>query len=307
MIPRYTIGCWILLFFSPGYYHVLAKVVRVARGLDATLRCTSKTTFKPTWEWNVKPGSNIQTLVLESTAYLLVEKFQETNEGLYYCVNETDKKSGVKLERQKGVKNRTHEVFRRPKTGPLQLFCEAQSGAKLEGFWRREPTASEGDSCKRHGTDLALFENRSEVKNWPDNKFELRISPLLWEDHGHYRCVLCKNRSIDKTCTYEIITVDVYQEPAELMEGGNGSVVCKVSHARQGTKLLWIEVESQQKFASADGFGIEFALSVINVTLKRSAWVCAVFYKDRLRALLPLNLTIKRQGEVLKEPRMKMR
>ncbi|KAJ8276750.1 hypothetical protein COCON_G00085020 [Conger conger] len=138
-------------------------------------------------------------LVLKCTAYLLVENFQKMNEGLYYCVNETDKRSGLKLEIQK-----------------------------------------------------------------------------------------------------------VYQEPAELMEGENGSVVCNVSQAKEGTRLFWIEVESQQKFASADGFGIEFALSVINVTLKRSAWVCAVFYKDRLRALLPLNLTIKRQGEVLKEPRMKM-
>ncbi|KAJ8276752.1 hypothetical protein COCON_G00085040 [Conger conger] len=166
----------------------------------------------------------------------------------------------------------------------------------------REQTASKGDSCKRHGTDLALFENRSEVKNWTDNRFELRISPLLWEDHGHYRCVLCKNRRIDKTCTYEIITVDVYQEPAELMEGENGSVVCNVSQAKEGTRLLWIEVESQQKFASADGFGIEFDLSVINVTLKRSAWVCAVFLKDYLRALLPLNLTIKRQATQTTQP-----
>ncbi|KAJ8276747.1 hypothetical protein COCON_G00084990 [Conger conger] len=119
-------------------------------------------------------------------------------------------------------------------------------------------------------------------------------------NEGLYYCV----NETDKKSQMKLEIQKVYQEPAELMEGGNGSVVCAVSHVKEGTRLLWIEVESQQKFASADGFGIEFALSVRNVTLKRSAWVCAVFYKDRLRALLPLNLTIKRQPTQPDQPNL---
>ncbi|XP_064205794.1 uncharacterized protein LOC135262649 isoform X2 [Anguilla rostrata] len=324
------------------------EVVQVLRGSDATLPCRSETGCPPKWEWDSKQtSSNIKTLVVNSTAYLLVENFQKINEGRYYCINGTQQnKSEVKLEIQQGVKNTT-PVYRISRTGSLHLFCEALSAARVEGFWSWRQTGSEEDckrsgsgqtgskgdckrsgsgqtgskgdckrpgsgqtgskgdckrsgsgqtgskgDCKRSGSDLEHFGNRSEVKNGSDHRFSLSISPLLWNDSGQYRCTLCNGNKLYRQRTYEIITVKVYSEPMELTEGENGSLVCAVSRVTKTTRLLWIDMRSQQMFSNpeARAHAGEFRLVVRNVTLARNAWECAVFHKDRLRALVPFTL-----------------
>ncbi|XP_064205796.1 uncharacterized protein LOC135262650 isoform X2 [Anguilla rostrata] len=325
MTLHFTIGCWILLFLTPGYTPVFTKdkVNKVLRGMDATLRCRSKTSFPPKWEWVTKQtSSNIKTLVVNNTADLLVENFQEMNEGNYSCINGTAKnKSAVKLEIQLSLKNST-PVYRISRTGSLHLFCEPPTPTRLEGFWSWRQTGSEEDckrpgsgqpgskgdckrsgsgqtgseeDCKRSGLDLEHFGNRSEVKSGSGNKFSLRISPLLWNDSGQYRCTLCNGNKLHKQCTYEIITVKVYSEPMELTEGEDGSLVCAVSHVTESTRLLWIDTRSQQMFSGpeAQKHTGEFRLAVRNVTLAQNAWKCAVFHKDRLRALVPFTLTVK--------------
>ena len=86
---------------------LLDKFVQVPRGSDATLNCSSitKTRLPPGWEWNGDRGSNIKTLVVNSTAYLLVENFQQSNEGKYDCVKKKEKRSGVTLQMQNGKFN----------------------------------------------------------------------------------------------------------------------------------------------------------------------------------------------------------
>ncbi|XP_035288263.1 uncharacterized protein LOC118235225 [Anguilla anguilla] len=297
MIHHFSIGCWILLFLTPEYTSVFAKdkVIQVPRGLDAALRCTSKTSLPPKWEWDSNQTSeNIKTLVANNTAYLLVENFQEINEVRYYCINGTQQnKSEVKLKIQLGVKDST-PVYRISRTGSLHLFCEALLGATLRGLWSWRQTGSEED-CKRSGSDLEHFGNRSEVKSGSDNKFSLSISPLFWNDSGQYRCTLCNGNKLYRQCTYEIITVKVYSEPVELTEGENGSLVCAVSHLKNSTRLLWIDTRSHQTFSNpeAQKHAGEFRLVVTNVTLAQSAWECAVFHRGHLRALVPFKLTVK--------------
>ncbi|XP_035288262.1 uncharacterized protein LOC118235224 [Anguilla anguilla] len=324
MIHHFSIGCWILLFLTPGYTPVFAKgeVIQVPRGLDAALRCRSETTLPPKWEWDSNLTSdNIKTLVVNNTEYLLVENFQEMNEGRYYCINGTGE-TAVKLEIQLGVKD-SAPVYRISRTGSLHLFCEPPTPTRLEGFWSWRQTGSEEDckrpgsgqtgskgdckrsgsgqtgseeDCKRSGSDLEHFGNRSEVKkNESENKFSLSISPLLWNDSGQYRCTLCDGDKLHKQCIYEIITVKVYSEPMELTEGENGSLVCAISHLKESTRLLWIDTQSQQMFSNpeAQKHAGEFRLVVRNVTLAQSAWECAVFRQDRLRALVPFTLTVK--------------
>ncbi|XP_064205790.1 uncharacterized protein LOC135262648 isoform X2 [Anguilla rostrata] len=148
MIHHFTIGCWIMLFLTPEYTPVFAKVIQVPRGLDAALRCTSKTSLPPKWEWGSnQTSSNIKTLVANGTAYLLVENFQEMNEGHYYCINGKGKISAVELKIQLGVKD-SAPVYRISRTGSLHLFCEPLTPTRLEGFWSWRQTGSEED-CKR--------------------------------------------------------------------------------------------------------------------------------------------------------------
>ncbi|XP_064205792.1 uncharacterized protein LOC135262649 isoform X1 [Anguilla rostrata] len=301
---------------SPPYVDINhrseGEVIQVPRGLDATLRCRSETSLPPKWEWVIKQTSeNIKTLVVNNTAYLLVENFQEMNEGNYYCINGKGKKSAVELKIQLGVKDTT-PVYRISRTGSLHLFCEPLTATRLEGFWSWRQTGSEEDckrsgsgqtgsegDCKRSGSDLVHFGNRSEVKkNESENKFSLSISPLLWNDSGQYRYALCDGNKLYKQCTYEIITVKVYSEPVELTEGEDGSLVCAVSHLKNSTRLLWIDTRSQRRFSNpkARAPAGEFRLVVRNVTLAQSAWECAVFRQGHLRALVPFTLTVKSQA-----------
>ncbi|KAG9351928.1 hypothetical protein JZ751_023179, partial [Albula glossodonta] len=79
-----------------------------------------------------------------------------------------------------------------------------------------------------------------------------------------------------------------------MAEGDDVSLVCVVSHVKNSTRLLWIDELNRQQLPSPEQHtSSEFRLWVQNITLRQTAWTCALYHLDHLKALVPLKLSIK--------------
>ncbi|KAL6469616.1 hypothetical protein MHYP_G00207350 [Metynnis hypsauchen] len=245
-------------------------VTPVAPGDDVSLSCSSGTGQD---RWEGPQSDNTMRVNLNKTEYLLIKSFKDQNAGRYVCLNDE-----IKLEMKIAATNDESVLFRVSEGDSLFLFCKDLISSSVKATWSWRPHSS--------GQNIALQPDsagkRLHFRN-QDNDFSLTISKVDWGDSGRYECQRFRSSSQYKT-SFELVVVRVRADPQQLTEGDDVTLQCEVSHHLPDTRLYWINMETQENFPNPH--------ELRNVRLGQRSWMCAVFHRSRLKALIPLTLNL---------------
>ncbi|XP_069754208.1 uncharacterized protein [Narcine bancroftii] len=121
--------------------------------------------------------------------------------------------------------------------------------------------------------------------------FNIKISPLMFEDGGVYKCIL----ELQEFVTITVITVKVTAKPSHpVTERDTVTLTCSVSAVDGLTRLVWINGNNktvrEKRVAGKE--------KSVSVTIQKSDrgkgnWTCALFEENRLQLLVPYSLEFR--------------
>ncbi|XP_014020928.1 uncharacterized protein isoform X2 [Salmo salar] len=265
-------------------------------GSDVSFSCELSSLPEGTtlqWEREGDPTSNT-TLFYNNTAHVVIHSVDQSSKGRCYC---TLRQNGTLLY---GVYN-TLNVQTSTFNMPVTLFRESSISSEVEmtcrslslyrkASWTKSTSPAEAPATLTSDDRLEIDRFSSPTFNCKD--FPLRLSPVVFEDGGVFRCNF--NNNLMSYVQLTTIQVSASREPP----GGQSVVLkCEVSEVNgDPVTLAWLRMEGRTGVVVKQDILTEsqpnWTLSVTLPSLHRDQldWRCVVFREDMLRASVPLRL-----------------
>ncbi|XP_062393461.1 uncharacterized protein LOC134080866 [Sardina pilchardus] len=280
MMNLFSVG--LLLLYLSGLRD--GKVIQVAPGSDVSERCKSS--------WDGTRTNDIQ-LKMDNTAHLLVQNFQEKRR--YTCYDEE-----IMLERRHASSGDTSLLYRAVGQS-AHLFCKHLGSERYTGTWGWRQ--HRGRDIKPISNSSEPFTGRISKIGGGDNDFSLDISSVEWGDSGLFRCTMTQpGEGSTKQTFYKLVVIQATVEPQRVYEGGDVTLRCSLSHLKTPGQVCWIYLDtnnhcshhyrSSASHCETNAAAVSHIVS--NIRSDQSQWACAVFHKDTLRALLPVQLNVSK-------------
>ncbi|XP_069754207.1 uncharacterized protein [Narcine bancroftii] len=293
---------------------------RPAEGSDVTLSCSisrlSDTVSLHWKQWDLSQQNrrNIEQIHLNNTVYLMIRHVAVGDENLFVCeVQENGtivgtKEAGFSIESRL---YRKHYRLYRSDTDHSEIYLTCYSSKVYNNASWNWSSLLQQSSTKIIAAafksqpvtvNASHFANRLEHTGTYFNgrNFNIKISPLMFEDGGVYKCIL----ELQEFVTITVITVKVTAKPSHpVTERDTVTLTCSVSAVDGLTRLVWINGNNktvrEKRVAGKE--------KSVSVTIQKSDrgkgnWTCALFEENRLQLLVPYSLEFRDSGNQRQKP-----
>uniref|UniRef100_UPI00398F1307 uncharacterized protein n=2 Tax=Pristiophorus japonicus TaxID=55135 RepID=UPI00398F1307 len=291
---------------------------RPVMGSDVTLSCTiSRLSDTVSLHWKSRDSSqqdNTDEIHLNNTVYLIARHVGAENQNLYtWEVQENDSivlTGNTNVDVDQNLLNKIYTLYR-PGTNhsELDLICEALSELnETKWTWRSSQFQNQekeiASTIRSQPIDVnrTYFENRlvPTLGNFNDRSFSVRIVPVLFDDAGVYTCSLGSYKFV----TIKLTTVKVTAEPSDTVtEGDTITLTCSVSDVTESMRLAWINSDGKTVGEKILNGGNREEKSLRLIVQKadrgRGNWICALFYQNTPKVLIPYYLKVNMRARPL--------
>ncbi|XP_032885759.1 uncharacterized protein LOC116978603 isoform X2 [Amblyraja radiata] len=273
-------------------------------GSDVTLSCTiSKPSDTVSLHWKQIETSqqnrrNIDQIRLNHTIYLIIKHVTVEDKEMYVCEVQGNGSIIHKARTDFSVSSylnlKSYQLYRLATDhSELQLICFHYYNIVYSDYaawtWKSSHLQSQEKEIVSASRFMPFNVNRTHfgnrlvpiMANFNGLDFNVRITPVLFEDAGVYSCSL----GSDKFVTIKLITVKVTAEPSDAMtEGDNVTLTCSVSEVTESMRLVWINSEGktvEEKFFEG-GEPEDNFLQLITQKADRDtgSWMCVLFHQN---------------------------
>uniref|UniRef100_UPI00398F616C uncharacterized protein isoform X2 n=1 Tax=Pristiophorus japonicus TaxID=55135 RepID=UPI00398F616C len=279
-------------------------------GSDVTLSCTiSKLSDTVSLQWKHRNSSqqnrrNTDRIRLNNTVYLIVRHVAVEDQELYTCEVQENGSSILTGKAHFSVANNLYqESYTLYRSGTdrseLDLICRSVASTYNAAAWtwsshhlpnqeKKIATASKSQPIDVNRTD---FGSRlvPTVGHFNGRTFSVRIVPVLFDDAGVYTCSLGSSKFV----TIKLITVKAEPSDAET-EGDTVTPTCSVSDVTEPMRLVWINSDGrtvgEKTLNGRNGEEKSLRLIIQKADRGRGNWICAVFYQNQPKVLVPYYL-----------------